>query len=198
MFLHLHPAGHIRGAIAMPHISSTYETFSRPYSGGAFFEVEETITHYDSRAYVRHVVRHPGGVAVVAMLGQHAICIEQYRPAVEKMVLEVPAGRPKADETPVDTGTRELIEETGYRPTSMTFIARFYNAPCFCDGATEVFLADVSSQESHRPPAEDLPTHLRFIDLNDVESLMAAGELTDAKTIIALLIARDRRAAKNP
>ena len=123
------------------------ETISRPYSGPAFFRVEETITRHDDQTYIRHVVRHPGGVAVVAMLGKQAICVEQYRPAIRQVVLEVPAGRPRAGEAPVDTGRRELIEETGYTPVSMIFLARFYNAPCFCDGATEVFLADVASAQ---------------------------------------------------
>jgi ADP-ribose pyrophosphatase len=85
-----------------------------------------------------------------------------------------------------------LIEETGYTPVSMIFLARFYNAPCFCDGATEVFLADVTSRSDHTLPAEDLPTRIQLVDLSDIESLIASGTLVDAKTIIALLMARGR------
>jgi ADP-ribose pyrophosphatase len=167
-----------------------YKTVSRPYNGGAFFRVEETVTRHGDQEFVRHVVRHPGGVAVVALSGRSAVCVEQYRPAVQRILLEVPAGRPKPGEDPEQTGRRELLEETGCEPTEMVHLTRFYNAPCFCDGVSEVFVTRVRFANEASLPAEDLPTHVRLIDLDDVEYLIRQGAIVDAKTIIALLLAR--------
>src|SRR3954452_19689118 len=94
-----------------------YSTSDRAIASPAFFGVVEAVTMYRGQEYVSHVVRHPGGVGVVPLLGNDVVCIEQYRPAIGRITLEIPAGRPMEDESPSETGIRELLEETGLRAT---------------------------------------------------------------------------------
>ncbi|MFE0531885.1 NUDIX hydrolase [Micromonospora parva] len=172
-------------------MSEDYRTSSRPYHGPAFFSVEETCTvsEGDGRRFVRHVVRHPGGSAVVALIGRSALCVQQYRPAIEQVTLELPAGRPDGAESAIETARRELREETGLRAVRLAPLTQFFNAPCFCDGLTEVFVTD-DFEQGGTEPGQDFPTNVRLVGLDDVESLVRVGSLVDAKTILGLLLAR--------
>lgn len=174
-------------------MSDQYRTESFPYRGGAFFTIEETVTAspHTFESFVRHVVRHPGGAAVVAVDGSgQAVCIEQYRPAIEQMVLEIPAGRPEPGESFEDAARRELLEETGLFAPHLARLPGFHNAPCFCDGMTHLFLAqDCRLSEKPELPGQ-IPTKPRKISLDSVEELVWNGTLVDAKTILGLLIAR--------
>jgi ADP-ribose pyrophosphatase len=165
-----------------------YRTISRPLDGPAFFTIEETrTTHPDlQREHVHHVVRHPGGSAVVAVHDDHVLLVEQYRPAVDEVLLELPAGRTEPGETPKDTAARELLEETGYIAERLVPVLAFHNAPSFCDGVTQLFSASGLS----RAPGADkrgIPLRTRHVPLHDIPRLLAEGRLTDANAIIGLL-----------
>ncbi len=172
-------------------MTDEFQTASRPYNGGAFFSIEETVTwsNADQRQFVRHVVRHPGGAAIVALVGQAAVCVKQYRPAIERLTIELPAGRPEGQEPSVETAMRELREETGLLATQLVPLTQFYNAPCFCDGLTELFVA-TEFEEGSAEFGADFPTHVTLVELGRVEELVTDGLLVDAKTIIGLMIAR--------
>ena len=171
-----------------------FVTTCHPYTGGAFFQVEETrtLSTVTGDEYVRHVVRHPSGAGVVAVMDGNAICVRQYRPAIEQEIVEIPAGRPLIGESFVDTALRELTEETGLEALDIQPLARFYNAPCFCDGITHAFLA--TRFRHHRLGTEvgEFPTHVVRVKLEDISSLITNGTLVDAKTIIALILAYQR------
>jgi ADP-ribose pyrophosphatase len=169
-----------------------YRTESEPFSGSdAFIRIERTRTFDRTGAeYVRHVVRHPGGSVVVAIVDGQALCVEQYRPAVQEVLLELPAGRPEDGESPSDTAKRELLEETGYEAAHLQSLVSFYNVPCFSDSTTHVFLASGVERKPARPVADALPTRTRLINLAHVEKLVEKGELIDGKSIVGLLIAR--------
>ncbi|MGW5639259.1 NUDIX hydrolase [Streptomyces sp. NPDC003832] len=162
-----------------------YRTVSTPHQGPAFFRVEETrTTHPDTLGErVHHVVRHPGGSAVVAVDGPDVLLVQQYRPAVDEVLLELPAGRSEPGETPLDTAARELREETGYIAQEITFLSDFFNAPCFCDGATHLFLATHLSRPEHT--AAEM--QVRRVPVRDLPAWVSDGRITDAKTLIGLL-----------
>lgn len=69
----------------------------------------------DGREAVRDVVRHCGAVAVVALTDDGRIClVRQYRTAIDRVTVEIPAGKLDPGEDPLDCAHRELLEETGY------------------------------------------------------------------------------------
>lgn len=149
----------------------------------------------DGSRHDRSVVRHPGAVGVVAVepSGARAILVRQYRASVDRALLEVPAGRRDVDGEPPDvTAARELDEEVGYRPGRLVKLAEFYNSPGFCDEYCHIYLAlDIEPTASARPegPEESAMT-LEWIELADVEALIATGALVDAKSIVGLLLTR--------
>lgn len=146
----------------------------------------------------REVVHHPGAVSVVPVTddGASVVLVRQYRAAIDRHLLEIPAGkRDVADEDPEITARRELTEEIGMRAGRMEKLAEFYNTPGFCDEYAYVFLA--RDMEAAPLDAQGLEEHhmtIETIALCDVPTLIARRELVDAKTIIGLCLAREHLA----
>jgi 8-oxo-dGTP pyrophosphatase MutT (NUDIX family) len=152
-----------------------------------------TVSGPGGEEFDRHVVLHPGAVAVVPVDGDgDALLVRQYRVAVGRALLEVPAGkRDVPGEPPEATAARELEEEIGRRPGRLDLLCEFYNSPGFTDEHTTVFLATrLVDGARAATSAEEQAMSLERVPLADVETLVAAGEIVDAKSIIGLLLAR--------
>ena len=149
----------------------------------------------DGSTFERDVVHHPGAVDVVPVLddGKTVILVRQYRAAVDKELLEIPAGKRDVHGEPVEeTARRELEEEVGMRAGRLQLLCEFYNSPGFCDEHSYIFLAlDLEPCESSLQGVEEQHMTVEQVSLDDVPGLIAAGELTDAKSIIGLLLARN-------
>lgn len=154
--------------------------------------------HFESptgERFERDLVHHPGAVVVVPMVDDDtALLVRQYRAAVEADLLEVPAGkRDVTDEPPEVTAARELAEEVGRSAGRIELLARFYNSPGFSDEFTWLYLArDLTVVPDDRQGIEEQAMTLEEVALADVDRLVAAGELTDGKTIIGLTLAARR------
>lgn len=160
-------------------ISLVTATFESP--GGIVFE--------------REIVRHPGAVSVVPLDADGSvIMVRQYRAALDVELLELPAGkRDVADEPPEITARRELVEEIGMRAGSMELLGQFVNSPGFCDEESWVFLArDLVpvSREAHGIEEEHM--EIERVPFDEVSAMIDDGRLIDAKSIIGLLLARQR------
>ena len=124
--------------------------------------------------------------------------VRQFRAPVDGDVLEIPAGKRDVDgEEPSATANRELEEEVGLRADNIELLLEFYNSPGFCDEHSFAYLATGLSECERAPvgPEESAMT-IEYVGLDDVPGLIAAGELVDAKSIIALLAARERMASR--
>ena len=157
----------------------------------------------DGGRHERSVVRHPGAVAVVAVdpSGERALLVRQYRASIDGDLLEVPAGKRDVEgEPPEVTAARELDEEVGYRAGRLVKLAEFYNSPGFCDEYSHIYAAlDVVPTAGPQPVGpEETAMTIEWIELTDVERLIAAGELVDAKSIIGLLLTRRYLAGDYP
>ena len=143
----------------------------------------------------REIVHHPGAVAVVAVMesdhGHEAVLVRQYRAAVDGLVLEIPAGkRDVADEDPMVAAARELQEEVGLEATDLVHLAGFHNSPGFCDEFLDVYLAmHPTVVADDRQGVEEEAMTIERVPLADVPAMIADGRLTDAKSIIGLLMA---------
>jgi 8-oxo-dGTP pyrophosphatase MutT (NUDIX family) len=169
---------------------------------GGFFNVKTaTFVGPNGFTFEREVIRHPGAVAIVALEsdGRSVLMVRQYRGAVDKALLELPAGkRDVADEDPALCAGRELAEEIGRKAESWTEIARFYNSPGFCDEETIVYLAEDLREvprDAHGVEEEHLT--IERVSLAEIEELMASGELCDAKSVIGLYAARSLLRARH-
>jgi 8-oxo-dGTP pyrophosphatase MutT (NUDIX family) len=149
----------------------------------------------DGSTFERDVVHHPGAVSVVAVDDDgRATLVRQFRAPLDDFLLEIPAGkRDVTDEPPELTAARELEEEVGLRAEHWELLCEFHNSPGFCDEHSFVFLATGLSEGQHeRQGIEEDHLTIEQVALADVPSLIAGRELVDAKSIIGLLLARER------
>ena len=149
----------------------------------------------DGEAFEREIVHHPGAVCAVPVLDDgRVVLVRQFRAPVNTEILEVPAGKCDVEgEPPEVTAARELEEEVGLRPAQLDLLCAFNTSPGISDERVWVYLAreleEVEAQ-GHGPEEEHMT--VEHVDLADVPAMVSAGELVDAKTIIGLLLARER------
>jgi ADP-ribose pyrophosphatase len=155
--------------------------------------VSARFTDPTGEEFSRDIVRHPGAVAVVPVTDDGGVLlVRQYRGALDREVLEIPAGTRDVDGEPAQvTARRELEEEAGVRARSIRHLATTANTPGFCDEMTEIFLATGLEPVPHdRHGAEELAIEVVEMALSDAVAKIASGEIFDAQTIIGLLLAR--------
>ena len=135
------------------------------------------------------VVRHPGAAAVVPFLSDdEVLLIRQYRHAAGGTILEVPAGKLDAGETPEVCVRRELQEEAGQRAGRIEGVGWIWTTPGFTDEKIYLFaafdLAPVPQQLDDDEVIELVPT-----SLSRALEMVWSGEINDAKSALALLYA---------
>ncbi len=143
--------------------------------------------------FERDIVRHPGAVAVVAVTDDRSVVlVRQYRPAVDRWLLEVPAGtRDVEGEPPELTARRELAEEVGYQPVALTLLTRTALTPGFCDQISHVYLATgLRPVPSDRQGAEERHMEVVEVPLDRFDALVDDGDVIDATTILGVGLAR--------
>ncbi len=142
----------------------------------------------DGTAVRREVVRHPGAVAVVPVVGEDVVLIRQYRAAVDALVLELPAGKLDVPgEPPETTARRELEEEIGYRPGKLEHLGSFYTGPGFTDEHMTLYLASGCTPVAMTPVGiEEQYAEVVRVPTAAVADLVASGEIRDAKTLVGL------------
>ena len=150
----------------------------------------------DGSVFERDVVHHPGAVGVVPIVeeGTAVLLVRQYRSAVGAELLEIPAGLRDVDgEPPIETARRELVEEVGMRAGRVELLCAFHNSPGFADEVVHVFAAyDLEPCDLDRQGIEEQHMTIEQVALDDVPSLVASGAITDAKTVIGLLLVREQ------
>ncbi len=163
---------------------------------GRFISVRRaTFRDPDGETFERDVVRHPGAVAVVAVTDAGCVVlVQQYRPAVDGWVLEIPAGTcDVAGEPPDTTAHRELAEEVGYATESLTLLTRTVITPGFCDEVSSVYLATgLHPVASDRQGAEERFLRVIEVPLDRFDSMVDDGSIVDATTILGVALARRR------
>lgn len=141
----------------------------------------------------REVVHHPGAVAVVAVDATHVHLVRQPRPAVDDPdCLELPAGLLDVDgEPPAAAAARELAEEIGKAAARWTPLHAYHSSVGTFDETVHLFLAEELTDVPRPDAGEDERIELVAWPLADLDALIA--QMTDAKTLIGLLLLRDRR-----
>ncbi len=145
--------------------------------------------------FERDLVHHPGAVSVVPVFEDKrtVLLVRQYRAAVDRELLELPAGKRDVEsEAPEVTAGRELEEEIGQRAGRLEKLAEFLNSPGFSDEHSFVYLATgLERAEISAHGVEEEHMTVEEVPLDEVASLVASGELVDAKSIIGLALARE-------
>ncbi|WP_071460037.1 NUDIX hydrolase [Bacillus massilinigeriensis] len=136
----------------------------------------------------REIIKHPGAVAVIALTeDKKIIMVEQFRKALEKHIIEIPAGKLERGEKPEVCAQRELEEETGYVCSSMEWLMSFYTSPGFADELIHLYLAKgLTLKENPAAADEDEFVRLMEVTIEEAKGLMAQQRIHDAKTVLAL------------
>ena len=165
---------------------------------GWFIRVQRaTFLDPDGVAFERDIVRHPGAVAVVAVTDADAVVlVRQYRPAVDRWLLEVPAGTCDVEgEPPEVTAGRELAEEVGYAAARLALLTRTAVTPGFCDEIAHVYLATgLHRVPTGRQGAEEAFMEVVEVPLDRFDGMVDDGSIVDATTILGVALARRRLA----
>jgi ADP-ribose pyrophosphatase len=167
------------------------------HAGGIITVATGTFRAPGGEEFERDIVHHPGAVSAVPLLDDgQVVLVRQYRASIEGDLLEIPAGkRDIADEPPELTARRELVEEVGYEAGRIELLGCFYNSPGFSDELSYTYLArDLTHVGTQTVGPEEEHMTVETVALDAVPDLIAAGEIVDAKTIIGLLLARERLA----
>ena len=151
----------------------------------------------DGATFERDIVRHPGAVAVVAVTDRRGVVlVQQYRPAVDRWLLEIPAGtRDVAGEPSEETARRELGEEVGLAAHRLDLLTRTVITPGFCDEFTDIYLATgLRPVPLDRQGAEERFMRIVEIPLDRFDAMVDDGSVIDASTILGVGLAVRRLA----
>ena len=150
-----------------------------------------TVELPDGARAQREVVRHPGAVAMVPLLGDDVLLVRQFRVAAGKILLEIPAGTLEDGEAPEAAAVRELQEEIGYRPERLERLGGEYTAPGYTSEYIHLFLASELMPSRLRQDSDEF---IEVVRLPFAEALAMAerGAIEDGKTLVGLLLAARR------
>lgn len=156
----------------------------------------------DGTPFQRDIVRSPGAVSAVPILldgegggaGVRVVLVRQYRPSIEREMLEAPAGMRDVDgEEPEATARRELIEEAGYEAAEVELLTVYHPSAGMTDGTHHVFLATgltavprntIGPEESYMDVVE--------VGLDEAIAMIRSGEITASNTVVGVLLAERR------
>lgn len=162
----------------------------RIYDGALLDVRRDRVQLPDGSESAREWIKHPGAAAVVALdADQRVILIRQYRFGPRRVFVEVPAGKLDAEgEDPLEAAKRELAEEVGLAASTWTPLGTTYPAIGYSDESIALFLArDLEVVEVHTDDDEFVEPF--WLDLEDAVAQARRGDIEDAKTCVALLLA---------
>ena len=158
------------------------------FRGKVFTVSTDTVQEGDA-IYQRDVVHHPGSAVIIPLFPDNTVAlVNQYRHPALRYLLEAPAGTLEERESPEAGAARELEEELGLRAGRLELLSEFYVSPGFCEEKMWLYLATDLS-ETKQDLDEDEIIQVIKISLEDALEMVSDGEIEDAKTIIALLLA---------
>ncbi|MCL6587214.1 MAG: NUDIX hydrolase [Anoxybacillus sp.] len=158
------------------------------FSGKVIQVYVEDVQLPDGNTSKREIVKHPGAVAILPLTNEgKLVLVRQYRKALERVLVEIPAGKLEKGEEPLVTARRELEEETGYSAQSMRHLISFYTSPGFADELVHLYVAEglVKLEEAAGLDADEF-VDLLEVTLEEAVAMLEAKEIYDAKTAYAL------------
>jgi ADP-ribose pyrophosphatase len=157
------------------------------FDGVAIHLFKDEILLPNGNKGVREVIRHPGAVCVLPLTEDgEVIFVNQFRYALDKVTLEVPAGKLEKGEDHTEAALRELSEETGLSAGKIVPMGELYTTPALIDEVIYMYIAtDLTEGEQHLDEDEFVNT-IR-IPLRKAVEMVMTGEIRDSKTQVMIL-----------
>lgn len=142
----------------------------------------------DGRTAIRDVVRHPGAVAIVALTDEGRIClVRQYRTALGRVTVEIPAGKLDPGEDPLECASRELLEETGMIAEKIAYLTTIATSDGFTDELIHIYMATGLSFSKSSPDADEF-INVDLVEVGELVDAVLDGRIEDAKTVVGALL----------
>ena len=171
-----------------PSLVERIETRETQWRCGIYAAEKWMVTQPDGALGERDIVLHNGGAGVCVVRDGKMCLVRQYRVALGRMSLEIPAGKIDPKEDPAVCAARELTEETGLVAERLVPIAISRSAPGFTNEATRIFYAEGVSQHPAHPDSDEF-VDVVWVPVDEVVAAVRAGLIEDAKTVISALFA---------
>lgn len=156
------------------------------YKGKIFDLIQKDVVIND-KIYQRDIIRHPGGVGVLVTKEGKILFVKQFRHAINKETLEIPAGKLEYGEDPKTCGMRELNEEAFLECEELQLITSIVSTPGFCDERIWIYEAIHPKLTTHHlTQDEDENIDLVWLNINEAYQMILDQKIDDAKTIIAI------------
>lgn len=135
----------------------------------------------------REIVEHNGAVAIIPLIDEERMfLVKQFRKAIEKELIELPAGKIEKEEDPKECALRELEEEIGYKAGHIQKLLSIYTSPGFSNEIIHIYVAgDLKKTKINRD--DDELMDIIEVSINEAKNMMDEGKIMDAKTITGIL-----------
>lgn len=159
------------------------------YEGAIINLRRDKVTVQNGTSY-REIVEHNGGAVLAALTAEgKLVMVRQFRKPAERVMLEVPAGKIDAGETPMQAAVRELKEETGYTAGNVKHLLSFYPSVGYSQEQLHLYLCtDLTAGETCFDENEAIDIEEMEVEL--LFNMVQSGQIQDAKTVIAILMVR--------
>ncbi|MBN1298851.1 MAG: NUDIX hydrolase [Actinobacteria bacterium] len=145
----------------------------------------------NGKTATREKVSHPGAVAVVPVnKNNEVILVKQYRYPIEDVLIEIPAGKLDKNEPTHICAERELHEEAGAVDGKLDHLLTIYTSPGFSDEKMEIYIATGFKEKDNKPDHDEFLSIIK-VSMKKCIDMISKGEITDAKTIIGILSAKE-------
>lgn len=146
----------------------------------------ENVISSDGREYYREIIDHPGGVVIAPVTqNNEIILIKQWRHAIGRELIELPAGKLDRKEDILDAAKRELQEETGFAAKSWESLGFVYSTPGFCNEVLHLYKAwDLEPAVANPDAGEIIEPYI--VSFENAKKLIREGKINDAKTLACL------------
>ena len=164
------------------------------YDGRIMKLFKDSVELENGKTSVREYIRHSGGASIMAIDGEeNAYFVTQYRYPYAAEIFEIPAGKLEKGEEPLTCAIRELEEETGLKADKYELMATIYPTPSYTDEKLYVYLATgLTETAAHLDEGEFLG--VEKMPFEKAYSMAIAGEIHDAKTLVAIYAYAARKA----
>ena len=161
------------------------------HRGKVFNTKVDQIEYNSGNRAVREVAEHPGGAVVVPVTDQgKIILVTQYRFPVDKILLELPAGKLGKNENPLNCACRELEEETGYKSEYVKEIGIIYTTPGYSSEKLWIYLAKDLRPGNHNREEGEYGMEVFEFTLDEIEQKIFNGDIVDGKTISGIFLVK--------
>lgn len=161
---------------------------SEVYTSNFLRIVEDDVLLPNQKTSKRIVVKHSGASAILPITSSNdIILVKQFRYPINKVTIEVPAGKLDQGETPLECALRECEEEAHVKPSKVSHVMSIHNCLGYSDEVIHLYIGEDSKHVIH-PKAKDPDEFFEIVTYTkkEVQTLLFNQQITDAKTIILL------------